>query len=318
MPGVSITVVRNDDYFGDKAYLDQVTMRPIPEAATRSLALETGEVHLATPITPEQMSRLQGNSAIKIVSRATSLNLMFGMNNLKKPFDDVRVRQALNYAIDRDAIVKNVFSGLAEAMQGAVPKAALNYAPVEGYSFDPNKAKSMLAEAGLGSGFTASLTGTKGRYFKDFEFMQAVQQYLKAVGVTTNIEIVEWARYLELVGTAPDKTPMEMWLDGWNGGSAEQLFNQRWNCGGFVPAGTNVHGFCDNSIDDLVLQAQRTIDEGKRKELLAQAQQLISKDAPSIWGVASNETTGHSVKLHNPLIYPSELVTVDEHTWLEA
>ena len=56
----------------------------------------------------------------------------------------------------------------------------------------------------------------------------------------------------------------------------------------------------------------------KRKELLAQAQQLISKDAPSIWGVASNETTGLSKKLHNPLIYPSELVTVDEHTWLEA
>jgi ABC-type transport system substrate-binding protein len=148
--------------------------------------------------------------------------------------------------------------------------------------------------------------------------MQAVQQYLKAVGVTTNIEIVEWARYLELVGTSPDKTPMEMWLDGWNGGSAEALFNQRWNCNGFVPAGTNVHGFCDNSIDQLLTQAQRTLDEPKRKDLLTQAQQLISKDAPSIWGVASNETTGHSTKLHNPLIYPSELVTVDEHTWLEA
>jgi peptide/nickel transport system substrate-binding protein len=318
VPGVSFTAVRNDDYFGDKAYLDQVTMRPIPEAATRALALETGEVHLATPITPEQMSRLQGNGSVQLVSRATTLNLMFGLNNVKKPFDDVRVRQALNYAIDREAIVKNVYSGLAEVLHGAIPKAAIGYAAVEPYAFDPNKAKQMLADAGFGNGFTATLTGTKGRYFKDFEYMQAVQQYLKAVGVTTNIEIVEWARYLELVRQPPDQTPMEMWLDGFNGDSAARLLNQRWNCNGFAPTGQNVHGFCDTAIDQLLVQAQRTLDEPKRNELLAQAQQIISKDAPSIWGVASTETTGHSRKLHNPLIYKSELVTVDERTWLEA
>jgi peptide/nickel transport system substrate-binding protein len=318
VPGVSFTVVRNDDYFGDKALLDQVTMRPIPEDATRALSLVTGEVQLATPIAPEQIGRLQSDANFQIVSRATALNLMFGMNNLKKPFDNLQVRQALNYAIDRDAIVKNVYSGLAQAMQGAIPPAALGYSPVEGYMYDPNKAKQMLSDAGYPNGFTVSLTGTKGRYFKDFELMQAVQQYLKAVGVTTNIEIVEWARYLELVRLAPDKTPMEMWLDGYNGSTAQILFNQRWNCNGFTPVGINVHGFCDNAIDQLVLQSQRTLDESRRNELLAQAQTLISKDAPSIWGVASVETTGMSKKLHNPLIYKSELVTVDEHTWLEA
>ena len=112
VPGVNITVVRNDDYFGDKAYLDQVIMRPISEDTTRALALQTGEVQLATPITPEQISQLQNDPSINIVSRATTLNLMFGMNNTKTPFDNVKVRQALNYAIDRDAIVKNVYSVL--------------------------------------------------------------------------------------------------------------------------------------------------------------------------------------------------------------
>jgi ABC-type transport system substrate-binding protein len=318
VPGVSITVVRNDDFFGDKAYLDQVIMRPISEDTTRALALQTGEVQLATPITPELISQFQNDSSTNIVSRATTLNLMFGMNNTKSPFDNVKVRQALNYAIDRDAIVKNVYSGLAQAMRGAVPQAALNYSPVSGYTYDPDKARQMLADAGLGAGFTASLTGTKGRYFKDFELMQAVQQYLKAVNVTTNINIVEWARYLELVRQAPDQTPMEMWLDGWNGGTAASLFQQRWNCNSFAPNGQNVHGFCDSGIDQLVTQAGATLDDTKRQELLTQAQQLISVDAPSIWGVASTETTGYLKKLHNPLIFPSELVTVDEHTWLEA
>jgi ABC-type transport system substrate-binding protein len=318
VPGVNITVVRNDDYFGDKAYLDQVTMRPITEDTTRALALQTGEVQLATPIVPEQISQLQSDPNINIVSRATTLNLMFGMNNTKSPFDNVAVRQALNYAIDRDAIVKNVYSGLAQAMQGAVPQAALNYSPVPGYTFDPDKAKQMLANAGYANGFSASLTGTKGRYFKDFELMQAIQQYLKAVNVTTTINIVEWARYLELVRQPPDQTPMEMWLDGWNGGTAASLFQQRWNCNAFAPNGQNVHGFCDAAIDQLVTQAGTTLDDARRQDLLTQAQQMISIDAPSIWGVASTETTGYLKKLHNALIFPSELVTVDEHTWLEA
>ncbi|MBV9324323.1 MAG: hypothetical protein JO352_11100 [Chloroflexi bacterium] len=318
VPGVSISVVRNDDYFGDKAYLDQVTMRPISEDTTRALALQTGEVQLATPITPELISQLQNDSNINIVSRATTLNLMLGMNNTRSPFDNVKVRQALNYAIDRDAIVNNVYSGLAQVMQGAVPQAALNYAPVTGYTYDRDKARQMLADAGLGGGFTTSLTGTRGRYFKDFELMQAVQQYLKAVNVTTNINIVEWARYLELVRQPPDQTPMEMWLDGWNGNTAASLFQQRWNCNAFAPNGQNVHGFCDAAIDQLVAQAGNTLDDAARQNLLTQAQQMISVDAPSIWGVASTETTGHLKKLHNPLIFPSELVTVDEHTWLEA
>ena len=79
-----------------------------------------------------------------------------------------------------------------------------------------------------------------------------------------------------------------------------------------------MHGFSDAAIDQQVAQAGRTLDDAQRSAFLAQAQQLISKDAPSIWGVASIETTGMSSKLHNPLIFKSELVTVDEHTWLEG
>jgi ABC-type transport system substrate-binding protein len=243
---------------------------------------------------------------------------MFGMNNLKKPFDDVRVRQALNYAIDRDSIVKNIFQGLAQPMQGGVPPVALDYTPVKAWPYDPSKAKQMLADAGLPNGFSATMTGTQGRYFKDYELMQAVQQYLKAVGVNTTINIVEWARYLELVRLPPDNTPMEIWLDGWNGNTADGLFNQRWNCTAFAPKGVNVHGFCDQSIDQSVQQAERALDDNQRNTLLAQAQQTLSTDAPSVWGFATEEIAGMSKKLHNALVFPSEMVIADEHTWLEA
>ena len=283
IPGVSFTAVRNDEYFGDKAFLDQVIMRPIPEAATRAIALETGEVQLATPITPEQMGRLQTNSSVKLVSRATTLNLMFGLNNVKKPFDDVRVRQALNYAIDRDAIVKNVYSGLAEALNGAIPKAALGYAPVEGYAFDPPKSKQMLADAGLPNGFTASMTGHEGPLLQGFR------------ADASRAAIPEGGRRHDQhrdrrMGALPrswsaSRRPRRPWRSGSTASmaarprlaqSALELQRRRadWpECARLLRQRrrpTDGHG-------------RPTLDDKKRDELVAQAQQLISKDAPSIW-----------------------------------
>jgi peptide/nickel transport system substrate-binding protein len=100
----------------------------------------------------------------------------------KKPFDDVRVRQALNYAVNREAIVKSLFQGNAEALSGIVAPLQNGYAKLPGYAYDPKKAKELLAQAGA-AGIKVKLWSPKGRYVKDFELAQAVQQDLSAVGV---------------------------------------------------------------------------------------------------------------------------------------
>jgi ABC-type transport system substrate-binding protein len=315
--GARLVLVRNEDYFGEKAYLDQIIIRPVPEPGARAIALEAGDVQLADLLSPEEMPRLQRNRNLALSTRPTVRQLTIGLHNMKKPFDDIRVRQALNYAIDRAAIAKGVYQGLADPISGAIPPLASGFAQVESFDYNPGRARELLTQAGYANGFSATLVGTKGPYFKDTELVQVIQLQLKQIGVDVKIQTVEWARYLELVAMPPDRSPLEMWLDGWSGERATEILQLRFGCDSFRPRGVNLHGYCNRDLDALVSEAARTLEDSKRNQFLRLAQVLIRRDAPSIWGFATKSTIGMSRKLHGALHFANEVLTVDERAWLE-
>jgi ABC-type transport system substrate-binding protein len=312
-----VVVLRNDEYYGDKAFLDQVTIRAVPEAGARTIGLESGDVHLADAIPSENIERLQRNPNIKVSIRPTFNELTLGMHVKKKPFDDQKVRQALNYAVDMNTIAKTIYSGQADVVTGPSPRNARGFAEVEGFKYDPARAKQLLSEAGLPNGFSATITTTRGRYVKDFELVQALQQQLKAVGVDLKVDTVEWARYLELVNLTPEQQSLEIWLDGWNGQNVVDTLTSRFGCDYVRPKGANVHAYCNPEMDTLVNDARRTIDDAKRNDLIKQALQKMAIDAPSVWGFTTTTVAGFSAKLHDPVHGPGEGLTVDEFTWLE-
>jgi peptide/nickel transport system substrate-binding protein len=197
-----VVVERFDGYWGPKANLERVIVRPMPEAGARMVALESGAVQLAIRVPPEQVGRLERNPAVRLSGKATLRTLFIGMHAQKKPWSDRRVRLALNHAIDKEAIAKSLYQGLADVIPGPVPRGAAGYAAIAGIPFDPARARRLLAEAGYAGGFEASLVTVKGRYLKDFELAQVVQQQLAEVGVQVKLETVEWARYLELLRMA--------------------------------------------------------------------------------------------------------------------
>ena len=318
VPSEHITLVRNDTYWGDKAYLDRVVVRPIADPSARVIALQAGDVQLAIQIAPEQLATVQSDPRLALQVKDTLRYLFVGMNVLKKPFNDVRVRQALSYAIDKNAIVKNLYGSLAEVLPGPVPRGAAGYSPVAGFRYDPRMAKQLLAEAGYPNGFTATMTGPQGRYLKDFELEQAVQQQLAAIGVTLRLQVVEWARYLELVRMPPTSSPLEIWLDAWAGNEAGQIIERRFGCRDLRPNGANTTGFCNLDVDGAVAQAEANFDQAARNALLKQAQDLITPLAPSIWLLQVKQAIGFSRKLHNPVLMNSEQLTVSQYTWLEA
>lgn len=313
-----LTVVRNDSYWGDKAYLDSVTVRPIADPSARVIALTSGDVQLAIQIPPEQIAIVSKDPRLTIESKETLRYLFVGMNVLKKPFNDIRVRQALNYAVDKESIVKNLYQGSAEALYGAVPNGAAGYAPVSGFKYDPGKAKQLLAAAGYPNGFSTTMTGPKGRYLKDFELEQAVQQQLGAVGINASLQNVEWADYLDLLRMSPTSSPLQIWLDAWSDVEAGRIINDRWGCHSLRPLGANTAGLCDLDLDQIVAQAERTLDEPSRDAMLKQAQDIITEQAPSIWLLQIRQAAGMSRKLHDPALMKTEVLTINEHTWLEA
>ena len=308
-------VVRNEEYWGAKANLDKVIIRPISDIESRAIALEAGDVQLARSLNPEHIARIEKNAKLTYILKGTTRNLFMGLHAPTKPYSDVRVRQALNYAVDKESIVKNIYLNTADVLIGPVPQGAAGYTPISGFKYDPAKAKQLLTEAGFPNGFTTTMIATKGAYPKDTELQQAVQQYARAVGVTINIEVVEFAKFITYMRAPVQTSGLQIWQDAWAGTDAA-YFMGHYRCDQFRPEGFNRHGFCNPKATDLVKEAERTTDQTKRDQLLKDAAQMITDDAASLWLVAVKQIAGMSKTVHQPYFSRTGTLSVTEATWI--
>src|SRR5581483_411696 len=133
-------------------------------AESRMIGLEAGDVQLAIRLNPEHIQRVQSNSKLALLRRTTTRHYYMGMACLKQPYSDLRVRQALNYAIDKQSLVSNIMQGLATVQGGLLPQGTPGYVDEPGFPYDPAKAKQLLSDAGYANGFNATFVGPKGVY----------------------------------------------------------------------------------------------------------------------------------------------------------
>lgn len=317
--GDHLTMVRNDDYWGGKPYLDKIIVKTVKEDSARVMMLQSGDAHLIVRIPSEDIPRLEKDANIRLDSTETLRVLFIGINCTKKPYMDVRVRQALNYAVDKESIAKNIYQGRALPSDGMIAPLTTGYFPVKGYPYDPERAKKLLAEAGFPNGFKGKLWSPQGRYPKDFEMAQAIQQQLKKVGVDCTLDTMEWAAYLAATRKPPDQNESELFLLGWAPSTAESrwilypLFTtEQW-----VPGGNNRTFYSNKEFDDLVNKFTRATTKADMDNYLKAAQELLTKEAPSIPIIVTKETIGYSKKLHGVINSPLELTYFDHRTYLE-
>jgi ABC-type transport system substrate-binding protein len=316
--GDRVALERNDAYWGGRPQLDRVLVKTVREDATRVLMLESGDADLIVNIPPEDIPRLRKEPRFTVDSIPTARALFITINTKKKPFDDVRVRQALNHAVNREAIVTSLFQGNAEAIPGIVAPLQNGYAKLAGYSYDPKKTKELLAQAGASS-LKVKLWSPKGRYVKDFELAQAVQQDLAAVGIDAQLSTMEWGAYLSATKTPADQTDRELFLLGWSPSTGEAHWGifPLLHSSQQAPKGDNRGFFTSKALDDAIDKASGATSEQARLGGLREAQQIIIKEAPVVFLISPNMIVGMSKKVHGVVNLPLELTYLTEKSWKE-
>jgi len=318
MKGDRVTMERNDGYWGGAPNLDRVVVKTVREDQARVLMLESGDADLIVNIPTEEIPRLRKDARFTIESSPTARALFIAINVKKKPFDDVRVRQALNYAVNRDAIVKELFQNNAQVVASHVSPLQNGYAQLAGYPYDPKKSKELLAQAGQPA-LKVKLWSPKGRFVKDYELAQAVQQDLAAVGVEATLSTMEWGAYLAATKTPAEQTPRELFLLGWSPSTGEA----RWgtfpilHSSQLAPKGDNRGFFVSRGLDEAIDKATLATTDQARLGALREAQQIAIKEAPYIFLISPNMIVGTSKKVRGVMNLPLELTYLTEKSWKE-
>lgn len=279
--GDKIVLERFDDYYGESPYFKKMIIRAIPEGTNRTIELESGGVDIAYDITTNDIKRVEDNPDLKLVRKMSNSTTYFAFNTQKKPFDDIKVRQAIGYAIDTDTIVNAVFRGVGAPADGPVPPNIKYFNKELGSpDYDIEKAKALLAEAGYPNGFKAKIWTNEKQARIDMATI--IQNQLKEIGIEVEIQVLEWGAYLEGI----KKGEHEMFIVGWSTQTPDPdmaLF------GPFHSSqkGKNNFSYYDNSVVDELLEKGRLIaDSPEREEIYKRLQKIIREEAP--WVVLNN------------------------------
>jgi peptide/nickel transport system substrate-binding protein len=313
-PGNRLVMARNDNYWGINPSLSEVTFRAIPDDASRVAALEKGEVHVALKIPPSDLPRLRTNSKIEIITSPSARTIYLGINCLKEPFTDKRIRQALNYAVNKEAIAARVLDGAGRVSDAPISPVIFGYAPIRSYEYSVEKAKALLAEAGFPEGFETTLHFSFGRYYKDASLATAVAADLLKVGVKAEVNMMDWDAYIPFILKDQEEAEHRLYILGWSTltGDADYGLYPLFYSGEWPRKGTNASFFNNEKLDQLLDAARSTANSNERKKIYKEAMTLIMEEAPWIFLYSETEAVGVRSNVKDILVQPTEGVIVKQ------
>jgi ABC-type transport system substrate-binding protein len=323
-PGVEVVLVRNDDYWGERPPLDRIVVRQAPEAGSRVAMLETGEAQIIAEVPPEDVERLKAGSDTDVIEQ-TGLRTFFIAFNLDRPaLQDVKVRQALNYAVDKQTIVDTIFLGLAEPLDSPVSSAMPGHVSVGQYAYDPEKAKALLAEAGWTDTDGDGVVDKDGQplklnilfsdsYPKEQEVVEAVQLYLKDVGVNLELWQTDAAsvRTYQKVARSEAQYDLVNWAFNASNGDITYHLESMWVSNpddAAPPYRWNLGWYSNPELDQIIADTKlgpSAVDPQKRAELLAKAQEIIWNDASYLWLYTPDLLAGQRSNVDGLVVMPT-------------
>lgn len=274
----------NPNYWGGKPKADHLIFKELPDAQAAVLALKRGEIQILGDVGAQVIPAIKADPNLELLTQPGLAVSGVALPLSVAPFDDKRVRQALNYAVDKEAINKALFNGMAVTMTSPLPAAQWGYDPtIKGYPYDLDKAKALLAEAGVKPGTHVELltyNSPRGYNPAGANLAVAIQGYLKKAGIEADVRQMEIGGYLKTVRTGK-YTGLAM--EGWTGdnGDPDNFIGEMWGAAN-IPV-VNWNGYKNPQLETLLAAALKVADPAKRTTIYADAQRIVVDDAPWIF-----------------------------------
>jgi peptide/nickel transport system substrate-binding protein len=280
-------------HFSGDPKISQVVWKTMTEGAARVTALRTAAADIINPVSPQETSQITSGGAQVLQAKGQGLMCLV-MNAASGPLADKRVRQALNYAVDKDAIIKTLLGGIGEPINGPLTYAheGFDASLPTPYPYDPEKAKALLAEAGLGGGFQVRFDTPNGRYVQDRQIAEAIAGQWRKVGVDAQVNPLEWGNFLK---EAQQKT-WSLFLITQGSGGTQVLLS---TCFHSKVKGIPWLGYENPRVDALIDQAGGTMDPAQRVQKYRDAVSIIRDEAPWVFLHQLYDVYGVSPRVQN-------------------
>ncbi|CAM4228743.1 glutathione ABC transporter substrate-binding protein [Lacicoccus alkaliphilus] len=286
--GDSVSLSRFEDFQGGERNFENVTFRVIPENGARMAELETGGIDIATDVDSSSIDRVASGEGTELIEQESVRMSYLGFNTQKEPFDDVKVRQAISYAIDRDAIISGVYDNMGIAAEGPLaPDVWGHNSDLDSAEYDLDQARELLSETEVSGGFSTTIWVDNDPQIVDTAVF--IQESLSRLGITVTIEQYEWGAYLETLADGEH----DMFILGWTTVTADAdyglyaLYHQD-NMG----APGNRSFYENQELSDLLDAGREEADEDRRYDIYQEAQAILAEEVPTAFLFHTNFAIG--------------------------
>ena len=291
-------MVRNENYWQDGPKVDTLTWRVVPEDGARVAMLQTGEADIISPLPAIQVDKLKDDASLDVLNlggltyRYATLNKNYTLADGRKPLDDVRVRQAMNYAFDSEAYTQVVFQGYASVPTSLFASSVPYYAEQTPYTADVEKAKSLMSEAGYSDGFPINIWVDNTTI--EMQGAEFLKQQLAQINIDVNVVPMESTTIADMTSAPEDKTEVQMWYVNWSSGdySADGSMRNILHGDKYPPSGYNTAFYNNAEFNKCLDDALKTTDTDEITKLYAQAQSMAWEECPWIFLGVDNSLIG--------------------------
>ena len=305
-----ITMQANRDYWASRPCVDRLIIRGIPDNTVRLLEMEKGSIQMMDQVNPPDYERIRKNSRL-VLFTGPGLNTGYiAINVEKEPFNDVRVRRAVNMSVNKPALIRAFYAGVGQPAKNPMPPTIWGFNDaVKPYEYNPEMAKQLLAEAGYPNGISTELwwpNRARPYLTQPQKIAEALQQQLAKGGIRAKLVTYEWGTYLDKLSNGEHPMSIIGWI-GDNGDPDNFLYVLLDKDNAKKGDANNYAFYKSEAVHDLLIKAQRVGDQATRSRYYAQAQEIIARDAPWVPLVHAARVGAYRKEVQNFSLHPLQI-----------